>query len=468
MSPGFGDKPQSRPLWLGREDELDLLSLIRNHSSHWHRLSLVASSNDATSEIFVYLTTSQHHDVLSRIDLCTSLISQEWEEFGIQFDLEDFAQEQDEESNARKNMSLIFHRLNEIYTPDFKELNLFTSALPFTTWSAPNQPPQLSSLRTLRIYEHNTSLPGIRAISLLYLLSHCPLLEYLTFKGSDDFDSNGLKTNIVHLEHLRQFNLAQTFHQRIILSHIHAPALQTLRLMWLNRPDVLIDESYEIDPSDSNDDLVEISQSPYTDLLTGAGLRSLIRRSTPPIRILDMDFSDMRSPKDFIWLFDQVPTLEYFRIVGSDMSDNVLFALAGQGPRRTGRRLCPRLTHIEFSRCDVITGRGILAIAKARGPKNNVKRRSKGISASSDEDLDVVLPRKRTACLKQFIVNACAGVDCESVAVMQHLMGAVTFDVDVIPPYVHLVLNDYSISFTYGRLFRHHLYFEEDRIIPRF
>lgn len=437
--------------WLGQKDELELLSLIRNHSSHWFRLSLVASSNVATSEIFVFLTSSQRHEVLSRIDLCTSLISHEWEEFGIHFDFEDLGLEED--NNARKSMSVIFHKLNETYAPNFRELNLFTSALPFTSWNTSNRP-ELSSLRTLRIYEHNTSLPGIRPISLLYLLSRCPLLEYLTFKGSDDFDSHGLKTNIVRLERLRHFNLAQTFHQRIILSHIYAPALETLRLMWLNRPDTLIDESYEIDPSDNNEGSVEPSQSPYTDLLTGTGLRSLVRRSTPPIRTLDMDFSDMRSPKDFVWLFEQLPTLELFRIVGSDMSDNVLLTLAGHDRREKNQWLCPRLKHLEFSRCDVISGKGIIALAKARGPKENrAKTLDKDFNSSSSP-----------AALQKFIVDACARVDCESIAVMQHVMGTVNYDVDVISPYVTFLLLKYSLYITTN--VRDRPYFEEEAIMP--
>lgn len=411
--------------WLGLQEELELLDLIREHSFHWLRLSLVAPSNDATSEIFTFLTSSPRHEVLSRIDICTSLISREWEDFGIHFDFEDLGQEED--SNARKSMSVIFTKLCQSRTPNFKELNLFTSALPFTSWNTSGRP-EFSSLRTLRIYEHYTSLSGISPLSLLYLLSRCPLLEHLTFKGSDDFDSEGLKTNVVRLEHLRHLNLAQTFHQRAILSHIYTPTLETLCLMWLNRPDDVIDQSYEIDPSDNDDDLVEPSQSPYTDLLTGAGLRSLIRRSTPPIRKLDMDFADMRSPKDFLWLFEKLPTLEFFRIVGSDMSDNVLFALAGQGRRNETPFPCPRLARLEFSRCDVISGKGIIALAKARGPNGPNHRLSDNVASDFHSVSDVGVH------LKEFVVDACAKVDCESIAVMQHIMGTVNYEVDVVSP----------------------------------
>src|ERR1700683_1780689 len=57
--------------------------------------------------------------------------------------------------------------------------------------------------------------------------------------------------------------------------------------------------------------------------VAGMGLRKLITRSNPPLEVLDMDLSDMRS-KDFTWCFDRLSTLRRFRITGSDMSDRVI------------------------------------------------------------------------------------------------------------------------------------------------
>jgi len=220
--------------------------------------------------------------------------------------------------------------------------------------------------------------------------------------------------NVVNLSHLRHLHLIHTFHQRTLLSHLCTPSLETLRLIWLNHNEMPLDEFYDSDPMEVDEDPTEFSQSPQTDLLTGLGLRTLIRNSAPHIRVFDMDFSDMRSPKDFVWVFQHLPMLEYFRIVGSDMSDRVLFALASPG--KDGRWLCPLLTELEFSRCDVITGKGVVAIAKGRNERNTLHG-----------------PQR----LKRFSVDFCANVDCESIAVMQYLLGMVSFEITpvAVPPW---------------------------------
>ena len=205
--------------------------------------------------------------------------------------------------------------------------------------------------------------------------------------------------------------------------------------MWLNRPEELIDESYQPDPAEVSEGPAEYSQSPYTDLLSGAGLRALIQQSTKhsgshlPITYFDMDFADIRSPKDFLWVFKHLPLLEEFRIVGSDMSDKVLMGLAkeriGPGGVKEGW-LCPRLRKMEFSRCDVITGMGVLALVKGRNPSLSDHERGLEVGMTTAE-------RERIpARLEKFELEGCANVDCESIAVVQNIIGMVSFDVEVV------------------------------------
>jgi hypothetical protein len=96
------------------------------------------------------------------------------------------------------------------------------------------------------------------------------------------------------------------------------------------------------------------------------GLRSLITRCNPPIRVLEMDFSDMRT-KDFIFVFSRLQTLQEFMIVASDMSDTVINLLKPYRRQmdRDGRtdewvvRL-PRLRRFELFNCQRLIGAAIV------------------------------------------------------------------------------------------------------------
>ncbi|KAF8573566.1 hypothetical protein K439DRAFT_1642895 [Ramaria rubella] len=391
------------------EDDIPTLALLihlRNHSGHWARLTLTAASCSITRSLFAFFAERPDMRALTRVDLTA----------GPSFDdAEDdfpFVLPQENE-DPRSDMTAVLAGLASTQAPRLTELNLATSALPYPFWPTPTP---LLHLHTLRIFDRNGHLGEIAAPSLLHLLAKCPLLERLLFRGSSSFDPHAPPFGPpVSLPYLQELHLAQTFHQRIILAHLHTPALHTLRLAWLNRPEVLIDESYAPDPAEKNEEPTEYSQSPYTDLLTGAGVRALVRASNPPLRVLDMDFADARSPRDFVWLFGRLPTLEEFKIVGSDMSDRVLDALAGRG--EDGTWLCPRLVSLDFSRCDVITGKGVVELAKARNPPLDVGIDNAGAPAR----------------LTRFNVEACARVDCEAVAVKQYILGDVSFEVEVVP-----------------------------------
>jgi len=88
-------------------------------------------------------------------------------------------------------------------------------------------------------------------------------------------------------------------------------------------------------------------------------LRRLISRSQPPLEILDMNLSDMRT-KDFAWVFDRVPHLKQFSNVGSDMSDMVVrffgpVSISGGGNafayQQPMRLRLPQLTTLKLISC---------------------------------------------------------------------------------------------------------------------
>ncbi|KAF8512687.1 hypothetical protein JB92DRAFT_3116893 [Gautieria morchelliformis] len=407
---------------------LATLDQLRTHSHHWGRWSVTATDYTIASIVFLYFMGSPRYDLLSRLDLkILGPVQEEPEELawlhmaGNRYE--------------RRLLTEMFARLMKVSAPRFTEFNLTTDALPYEL--DPELQIGLPHLRALRIFERDGRFMAIQASTVLHLLGKCPALESFAFRGtiSHVVDPHGVPATMVSLPRLRELHVAQTCLQRTILTHLITPALQVLRLSWLNqpdRPDPFVDEDYM---AETNEEPTEWSQSPYTDILTGLGIRSLICRGAPPIRVLDMDFADARSPKDFIWVFEHVPTLESFRIIGSDMSDKVLIALASKNNQ--GKWLCPRLASLELSRCDLITGRGVVTLAKGRNP---CKDRFDG-----DSTEDMSTEESRPARLKKFVVEGCARVDCESVALVQYQLGNVGFEVDVVPAEHIFLENDITM-----------------------
>jgi hypothetical protein len=101
--------------------------------------------------------------------------------------------------------------------------------------------------------------------------------------------------------------------------------------------------------------------------VSGMGLRKLITRSNPPLEILDMDLSDMRS-KDFAWCFDKLSTLKRFRITGSDMSDRVIKLFKpvfhspndGTTPPHIIKLRLPWLSALKLYSCQRLSGNAIV------------------------------------------------------------------------------------------------------------
>ncbi|ETW81755.1 hypothetical protein HETIRDRAFT_317718 [Heterobasidion irregulare TC 32-1] len=214
----------------------------------------------------------------------------------------------------------------------------------------------------------------IHPIDFLQFLTACPVLEFLSFTGSmfqaairpEDFER---PPPVPFLPRLRSLVLHSTLCTRTILSYIDTPNLKELYLEHLN-----VDFSFPIynlySSHGDSDDEGDFSQSPYSDHATGMGLRSLFQRCDPPLRVLEMDYADMRT-KDFRWLFERASSLEEFRIVASDMADCVVQMLSPwTTPCGTPRYRCsvalPQLKSLELYNCQRLSGKAIVSALRSR------------------------------------------------------------------------------------------------------
>ncbi|KAH0832156.1 hypothetical protein J3R83DRAFT_13067 [Lanmaoa asiatica] len=212
----------------------------------------------------------------------------------------------------------------------------------------------------------------VRSPELLSFLARCPNLEHFYLHGVS-FEEGILTASpiVVTLPRLHTLLLDVICIQRSVLSHLHLPALRELHLRHLNT-DVSLDGYHVEEHGDSDDEAHDFSQSPSSDHHTGMGLRKLILRSHPPLEILDMDLSDMRT-KDFRWAFDRLSHLKQFSIVGSDMSDKVVQLFKPElmemvsGSRDSRRRVrLPQLTTLKLFGCQQFSGEALVEALSAR------------------------------------------------------------------------------------------------------
>ncbi|KAK7469166.1 hypothetical protein VKT23_003657 [Stygiomarasmius scandens] len=193
-----------------------------------------------------------------------------------------------------------------------------------------------------------------KSSAVLSFLQACPHVQHFCLVGvilEDDHSTEQLP--VVHLANLKTLQLRSTCLTRSILSSVDAPNLNALYLSHLN-VDFRLPGTY-YDNGDSDDEANDFSQSPWSDHATGMGLRALISRCNPPIKTLEMDFSDMRT-KDFIWVFDRLTQLEDFSIVASDMSNTVIKLLR---PFKSGEEeeiRLPKLRTLELYNCHRLSG----------------------------------------------------------------------------------------------------------------
>ena len=196
----------------------------------------------------------------------------------------------------------------------------------------------------------------------LDFLRACPELESFYLSGRPYVQPIIGPLPEVHLPNLVELHLRSTCSIRLILSSLITPRLEYVYLSHLNVDFQILDEYQE--EGDSEDEAHDYSQSPSSDRATGMGLRKLINRCNPPIKLLDMDFCDMRT-KDFEYVFDRLSLLEDFRIVASDMSDKVINFLRpisskpGSTFASTGVRL-PCLRYLKLINCQRLTGEAIV------------------------------------------------------------------------------------------------------------
>lgn len=250
----------------------------------------------------------------------------------------------------------------------------FTSAVaPWLTMNVwLSELPKAPSLKPLRftsivMNEHSFSI-HTQPRSILEFLSACPQLEAFFFTGwQHDDEVLGSPLPLVRLPNLQTLHLRSTCGTRSLLSFIDAPRLNELYLAHLNVDFQFSSNDYLHEDGDSDDEANDFSRSKSSDHATGMGLRNLILRSDPPLRILDMDYSDMRT-KDFRFIFSRLCTLEQFFIVASDMSDKVIELLRPFVPSRNEqvRVRLPRLKSLELTNCNELSGAVLLDVLSER------------------------------------------------------------------------------------------------------
>ena len=194
---------------------------------------------------------------------------------------------------------------------------------------------------------------------VLEFLTACPELESFYLSGFPHDGPVEGPLPLVNLPNLVTLHLKSTCFARAILSSLMTPRLVNLYLSHLNVVSELYDQGN--DEGDSEDEAHYYSQSPSSNRATGMGLRRLITHCNPPIRILEMDFCDMRT-KDFIWVFDRLSLLEDIYIVASDMSNNVINLLRPiSSPDGFRFRLrLPRLRKLRLLNCQKLSGSAIV------------------------------------------------------------------------------------------------------------
>jgi hypothetical protein len=182
----------------------------------------------------------------------------------------------------------------------------------------------LTSITTLHIVEVNFDAPPQTARDILEFLAFCPNLQSFYYQGQiHDTSPPKLPLPIARLPSLTHLTIRNTCTARAFLSHLDTPSLIHLHLGYLNVDFPLMCTPTDYEDGDSEDEANDFSQSPSSDRANGMGLRALMKRCSPPIEVLEMDYSDMRT-KDFIWCFKRLTKLKEFKIVASDMSDTVI------------------------------------------------------------------------------------------------------------------------------------------------
>jgi len=347
----------------GKQKEMvDISGIVLAARAHSDYTDSDSSGEDSESEeqgerstLHAGKAVVDHLEVI--VDEAVGLRSQSDDEDGL--DLED-SDDNDDDDDDDDDMDL------EGKLPTFRRLRTGSIVLNYPVPNLP-LPSQINpmGITVLTITEMGLGPPN--PIRLLRFLTAFPEIETLTFDGhalEPDYDEDDVPP-VVTLPKLYELTIGNTCSIRMILSHLVVPGLTRLYLQHLNT-DAVIPNQPTGEDGDSEDEAHDYSQSPSSDHATGMGLRMLQRRSNPPLRVLDMDYSDLRT-KDFLFCFDNFSLLREFRIVASDMSDRVIEMLAPyDGP--SGRReiRLPYLKELELYHCQRVTGSAIVSTLRER------------------------------------------------------------------------------------------------------
>ena len=251
--------------------------------------------------------------------------------------------------------------------PTFRRLRTGSIVLNYPVPHLP-LPSQINpmGITVLTISEAGIGRPN--PIRLLRFLTAFPEIETLTFDGQTlgpDYEEDDVPP-VVTLPKLYELTIGSTCSIRMILSHLVVPGLTRLYLQHLNTDAIIPNQPTGAEDGDSEDEAHDYSQSPFSDHATGMGLRMLQKRSKPPLQVLDMDYSDLRT-KDFLFCFDNFSLLREFRIVASDMSDRVIEMLAPYDSPSGRREIrLPRLRELELYHCQRVTGSTIASTLRER------------------------------------------------------------------------------------------------------
>jgi F-box-like len=417
---------------VSKDNLLPLLSPFLNHLGRW-RSCTIAGAKVENIRFAEFWNRGNGEPKLEELDIAI-LDQAEIDEMANQIQVQSTA----EGNNTNTTPPGTFKPYTISLTSNLLFMAVFLSKLP--------SPLTLCPLRfvTVSITEAALTL-SVPSDDLLRFLTVCPELEFFSFTGTISepvvtAENIRCPPPIVSLPRLRSLVLHGTLCTRILLSHLHTPALRELYLEHLNvdfefpvlnpylplpsrspidslpssgtphtsaeiesatspsgpLPPPLTEMSLPspralafgfecaLEDGDSDDEFADFSQSPHSDHATGMGLRSLLIRSSPPLHVLEMDYADMRT-KDFAWLFSRAQSLTDFRIVASDMADRVVRMLA---PDESGTLLLPKLRSLELINCQRLSGTAIVDAIRERVRATDIKGRA--VDVFPLEDVAVV------------------------------------------------------------------------------
>ncbi|TDL21421.1 hypothetical protein BD410DRAFT_789860 [Rickenella mellea] len=210
---------------------------------------------------------------------------------------------------------------------------------------------RIHTVKILEIrYPMDSGTAGMSPGDLLTCLTHCPLLEELTFLITEFGSIHPQELPpIIELCHLRHFYLALSagIDPGYLFGVLFVPALEKLTL------------------------LMKVDNNHYTDW---PHLRPMLARSRPPLRSLAL----YRVPvieKTLCECLSYIPSLTFLGLGGTECTDIILNFLTTD-KNDTSRRICPCLDEIEFRHASRFSSSAMISMILSRHPSNtNIENR---------------------------------------------------------------------------------------------